>query len=73
METDLLPEAGKESTGVIPKAVSLSNKGSIGFLFRDPVHTEKSFRGRDIPEHAQFKSYIKECAHFDRSYFNLGR
>jgi hypothetical protein len=60
MKKDVLPAAGKESTGVISKTMLNLNKGSIGILYGEPlhVHIEKHFRGVHIPQHAQFKVII---------------
>jgi hypothetical protein len=41
VEKDLLPAIGKESTGVISKVMSSPNKGSMGILFREPIHIHK--------------------------------
>jgi hypothetical protein len=38
VEKDLLPAAGKESMGVISKAVPSSTKMGMGILFREPIH-----------------------------------
>lgn len=47
VENDLQPAAGKESLGVISKAMPASNKGSINVLFGEAIQTHlgKNFRG----------------------------
>jgi hypothetical protein len=42
MEKHLLPAAGKESTGVISKAMLSLNKGSIGILFEEATLKEQA-------------------------------
>jgi hypothetical protein len=53
----------QESIGVVSKAMSSSNKGSMGSLFRTYMHHKGMFfRGGHIPQHAEFKMCITEHA-----------
>jgi hypothetical protein len=52
---DLLPATGKENIGVMSKAMSSLNKGSLGILFGEPIHIGNKFRGRYILKNAQFE------------------
>jgi hypothetical protein len=53
-EKGLSSSVGKESLGVISKAVSSQNKGKVSTLFRDSTH---SYIGITL-EHAQLRSTL---------------
>jgi hypothetical protein len=52
---NLLATKGKESTGVVSKAIPSLDKGSVEILFGGFMHHDirTQFRGGHIPEHAQ--------------------
>jgi hypothetical protein len=55
MEEDLLPAAGEESTGVIPKEVPTLNKGRVGISLSSlHIFIWEITLGEHMFEHVQF-------------------